>query len=516
MQLFLNNWSTTLTAPLSDADASLEVPADAAAALGVIGAGDYYLLTLALVDSLGKETAWEIVQATGVAGTSVAVTRGSPARNWEAGAEISLRFTAEAARKLGEHETALDPHPQYTTQAEAEAAAAAAVDGHVTAPNPHPQYVSADALAAAALATGDVLVTLREPATGYAPAGTVQLQAAYPELFDLVGLLDGTPPSAATWGHKVVDDSERDHYWMASDGWSVFIVGAGAGRILRSDDAGATWSVVTITGAGHFYCFDTDGDGIWLASEQGTNFLWRSTDEGLTWAKVITPSVRALCLAMAPNGVCLAGGASGNMLRSTDHGATWATVTTGFATTTIYGMATDGAGKWILVGNFGKTSYSTDDGATFTLTPSSPFGTTNLGKIASNKAGTWIAASDQAAKVGVSTDNGATWTIMTSGVDSFSTVAHVTGSEWVAFGYSGYRTWRTLDNGATWTQGTINNGMQVNRVAKGQGGGGKIYAAYGYGNFILEPVGSYPYDPATQFKVPAYAAPEGFKAFIKA
>lgn len=510
MQRFLNNWATTLAAQLAVGGESMELPSDAAAALGVIAPGDYYLLTLTGTDSLGTETSWEIVRVTGVSGSTVAITRaqeGTAEHIWPSGTAISMRFTAGFGQALGEHEAAPNPHPQYATDAEAAAAAASAIGDHVAQPDPHPQY--------AVDGVGDVLFSLRNPGDGYVPPGSIQLQAAYPELFDLVGLIDGTPPSTATWGHKIIDDSDRDHYWMASDGWNIFIVGAGAGRILRSVDAGATWSVVTITGAGHFYCFDTNGDGIWLASEQGTNFLWRSTDEGLTWAKVTTPSVRALCLAMASNGVCLAGGASGGMMRSTDNGATWATVTSGFSTTTIYGVATDGAGKWILVGNFGKTSYSTDDGATFTLTPSSPFGTTNLGKIASNKAGTWIAASDQAAKVGVSTDNGATWTIKTTGIEAFSTVAHVTGNEWVAFGYGAYHTWRTLDNGATWIEGNINNG-QVNRVAKGQGGGGKIFAAHSYGNFILEPVGSYPYDPATQFKVPAITAPAGATAYVKA
>lgn len=516
MQLFLNNWETALAQPLAATAESLEIPAAAAAELGVIGGGDYYVMTLAGVDNQGNEVAWEIVRATGVSGGVIAITRaqeGTLALDWPSGTGVSLRFTLGAANALGEHEAAEDPHPQYTTQAEAEAAAAAAVSGHTADPNAHPQYVDAAALAAASLATGDVLVTLREPATGYAPAGTIQPQAAYPALFELIGLLEGTPPSTANWGRKVIDTVDQDHWWMGTDTWNAFVLSAGPGRLLASWDRGSTWETVPVPGAGTFYALETDTNSNWLATEQASGFLWRSTDEAETWAKITTPAVAAVALTMAPNGTCIAAGVSGKAMRSTDSGATWALVTSGFGTTTIYEVATDGAGHWVMAGNGGKVSYSTNDGATWTLVPGTPFGSTNMRHIATDGAGKWIVASAESAKVGISTDNGATWTVMTSGIDSFSTVAHVDGGEWIAFGNDTGYPWRTLDGGATWSAGNVGNG-QIRRVVKVHDG--TIFACPNYGNYILEPAGSYPYNPNIEFKVPAFPVPEGFRAYVKA
>jgi len=98
MQLFINNWSTTLTADAAAVDTALQVPPALAAELGAIGADDHALLTLAEADATGLETAWEVVRVTGVdAGLGVVtVTRaqeGTAARFWAIGSPISARLT---------------------------------------------------------------------------------------------------------------------------------------------------------------------------------------------------------------------------------------------------------------------------------------------------------------------------------------------------------------------------------------------------------------------------------------
>lgn len=104
MQRFINNWSTVLTAPATASAVSLLVPlADAAKLIG-LGAGDYYLLTLAIVDGSGAETAWEIVRVTGAAGGVLAVERareGTDALVLAAGTRISARTTAETMARKG-------------------------------------------------------------------------------------------------------------------------------------------------------------------------------------------------------------------------------------------------------------------------------------------------------------------------------------------------------------------------------------------------------------------------------
>lgn len=97
MQLFINNWSAVLTAPATVSAAQLSIdPAQAAKLVG-LGSGDYYMLTLALVDASGAEAEWEIVKVTAVSSGEITVARGqeaSAARGWAPDSKISARATA--------------------------------------------------------------------------------------------------------------------------------------------------------------------------------------------------------------------------------------------------------------------------------------------------------------------------------------------------------------------------------------------------------------------------------------
>ncbi|MCY1276508.1 hypothetical protein D9M68_364080 [compost metagenome] len=97
MQLFINNWQTTLTAPLAPGGGAVHVAAEQAARLVGLGAGAFYAVTLALVDDAGRETAWEILRATAVDGGQVTVTReqeGTVALSAPVGARVSVRPTS--------------------------------------------------------------------------------------------------------------------------------------------------------------------------------------------------------------------------------------------------------------------------------------------------------------------------------------------------------------------------------------------------------------------------------------
>ncbi|WP_341304736.1 hypothetical protein [Pseudomonas sp. TMP25] len=103
MQLLINNWATVLTAPATSAATTLSVAPAQAAKLAGIGAGDYYLLTLAAATD-GVETAWEIVKLTGATGSALTVVRGwegTTAAAWPDGVTISARATAGTLASLG-------------------------------------------------------------------------------------------------------------------------------------------------------------------------------------------------------------------------------------------------------------------------------------------------------------------------------------------------------------------------------------------------------------------------------
>ena len=99
MQLFIDNWRTTLLADAAAADTSLSVlPAKADQLVG-LGDGDYYELTLVRVVE-GVETAWEVVRVSNTSEGLLAVTRGPYPLDWLEGELISARLTAGALRTI--------------------------------------------------------------------------------------------------------------------------------------------------------------------------------------------------------------------------------------------------------------------------------------------------------------------------------------------------------------------------------------------------------------------------------
>lgn len=102
MQLFINNWSASLTAPATSGDLTLSIDPGQAAKLVGLGSGDYYLITLADVVA-GIETGWEIVKVTAAAGGTLTVERhqeGTASAAWPVGAPISARATAGSLTSL--------------------------------------------------------------------------------------------------------------------------------------------------------------------------------------------------------------------------------------------------------------------------------------------------------------------------------------------------------------------------------------------------------------------------------
>lgn len=97
MQLFIDNWHAALTSAVTDGELTMTVAADAAARLGEIAPGDYY------VGTLEGEAGIEIVYATAVSGGELTVGRGkegSPALFWPAGSVLEMRITAGSLARL--------------------------------------------------------------------------------------------------------------------------------------------------------------------------------------------------------------------------------------------------------------------------------------------------------------------------------------------------------------------------------------------------------------------------------
>lgn len=132
MQLFINNWASTLTSEASVSATELQVSPAAATELGGFSVDDYALLTLAELDDAGQEIAWEVVRANGVDAVAGVITvaraqEGTAPRLWSLGAPISARLTAGTLSRLD-----LPRAQQLVVAASAEDAALVAGAGAIT------------------------------------------------------------------------------------------------------------------------------------------------------------------------------------------------------------------------------------------------------------------------------------------------------------------------------------------------------------------------------------------------
>ena len=185
---------------------------------------------------------------------------------------------------------------------------------------------------------------------------------------------------------------------------------------------------------------------------------------------------------------------NGNILYSTDNGETWTSAQQNggspFGTGEGYGVAYDGKGRWVAVGNaepsdIGNILYSTDNGETWTSAQqngNNPFGTGNGNGVAYDGKGRWVAVgyddSSDTGNILYSTDNGETWTsAQQNGGSPFGIgygfgVAYDGKGRWVAVGSddssdTGNILYST-DNGETWTSAQQNGN---NPFGTGNGNG---------------------------------------------
>lgn len=160
MQKFIDNWSATLLASITEASLSLSVePAKAALLTGLAG-GAFYRLTLVELDGSGAEVDWDVVQVTAVAGGVLTVTRTGTARSWAAGTLIEARLTAAGMGELRDAGgVALgDAAPLALGSASAGTSALASREDHR-----HPAPTPGD-IGAATSAQGDKADTAVQPA----------------------------------------------------------------------------------------------------------------------------------------------------------------------------------------------------------------------------------------------------------------------------------------------------------------------------------------------------------------
>jgi uncharacterized delta-60 repeat protein len=265
--------------------------------------------------------------------------------------------------------------------------------------------------------------------------------------------------------------------WSAREGHSSVVMPDGSIVVMggnpwkndtwRSTDNGATWTLMNGSGGWsareeHSSVVMPDGSIVLMGGNTGsslTNDVWRSTDNGATWTQMTASAGWGRrsghsSVVMPDGSIVLMGGGtvsasvSNDVWRSTDNGATWTQMTA--------------SAGW--TAREGHKSVAMPDGSIVLMG-----GNDNSGI---NKNDTWR-----------STDNGATWTQMTtsagwSGRNGHTSVTMPDGSIVLMGGSAneGFKNdvWRSMDYGATW--------IQVN--------GGTVWVARAYHSCVGMPDGS--------------------------
>jgi photosystem II stability/assembly factor-like uncharacterized protein len=136
---------------------------------------------------------------------------------------------------------------------------------------------------------------------------------------------------------------------------------------LRSADGGDTWTNIGNLNLGSPISVGTNGT-FW--GHNGSN-LFKSTDQGQTWAAVTTPALSfSTHIFPLPNGhILLLGGSK--ILRSTNGGASWTTTTNNYMTNVTAAFANSAGQLFVMGQQFGSTGTlvtSVDEGQTWQTT----------------------------------------------------------------------------------------------------------------------------------------------------
>ena len=171
------------------------------------------------------------------------------------------------------------------------------------------------------------------------------------------GTIARSTDGGATWGSLISNPFGSSIIASIAYGNGVFVAGTADGKIARSLDGGATWGSLISSPFGGSYLYSIAyGNGVFVAGST-IGKIARSLDGGATWGSLISnPFGSSNIVSIAyGNGVFVAGTADGKIARSLDGGATWgikygdsSTVTV--LTANIYGIATNGAGCFVIVG----------------------------------------------------------------------------------------------------------------------------------------------------------------------
>jgi hypothetical protein len=145
----------------------------------------------------------------------------------------------------------------------------------------------------------------------------------------------------------------------------VMIVVGDGGIVLRSADAGATWSRTTIPGGADLRGVASDAGAHLILAVDGSGAVWSSVDTGRSFRREVIAAAPLEAVALTDSGArALAVGAGGIALTRSALG-TWSTLTTGTRVDLHAALITDGDTRSYIGGDVGTLRMSVDAFATW-------------------------------------------------------------------------------------------------------------------------------------------------------
>jgi photosystem II stability/assembly factor-like uncharacterized protein len=279
----------------------------------------------------------------------------------------------------------------------------------------------------------------------------------------------------ATWSRLAgVPAQETVNAVAVSPAASRTVLAAGFSALWRSTDAGASWKKVLDQGISQpamtGFAFDPTAPATIYASTDSDGHpagVFRSTDSGATWKPAntgINPNSRVRGVAVARDGKGAFAGSSDGLYFSADGGASWTVALPG---KDVHSVAT-GADGVVLAGTNGDGILrSTDGGKSWdpTTTDAKWIGNIVYALLVS-PATPGLCYATIPNRVLRSTDGGATWKTFSRGFNwvNFRSLAldEKAGIVWAGSGRDGVV--KTADGGATWTAGTGFLSLEVTTV----------------------------------------------------
>jgi photosystem II stability/assembly factor-like uncharacterized protein len=214
-----------------------------------------------------------------------------------------------------------------------------------------------------------------------------------------------------------------------------------------------------------------------FGGRQSTKNLFHSTDAGMTWEIINTPSSWSKggilhiyrSYGLGSKLVCGLGWYTGIYL-SGDAGSTWSQVLDQYGVQCVTGHPSDTAVLYAGTSSKGLLQRSVDGGRTWAqsaqgfLDPNNLTGVRAITVAPQDRNLVFTGVTGSGAGLYRSTDNGSLWTRMTSTKEISEIAVHPNNRNLIYYSAIGTGVWRTTDGGGTWAQ--LNDGMPTTDVMR--------------------------------------------------